>query len=130
MSQKEIEVILTRQLASYLAMPIFIVDPQGTLIFYNEPAEMILGLRFDETGEMPLSEWASAFTPIDQSGAPLPPQDLPLAIALIERRPTHGDFYIRGLDLVLRHIEVTAFPLIGQADRNLGAVALFWEVHS
>ena len=130
MSQKEIEVILTRQLASYLAMPIFIVDPQGTLVFYNEPAEMILGLRFDETGEMPLAEWATVFTPIAQSGTPLPPQDLPLTIALNECHPAHGDFYIRGLDLVLRHIEVTAFPLIGQADRNLGAVALFWEVNS
>ena len=39
MPQQEIEMILVRQLASYLAMPIFIVDPQGTLVFYNEPAE-------------------------------------------------------------------------------------------
>lgn len=130
MSQKEIEVILMRQLASSLAMPIFIVDPQGTLIFYNEPAEMILGLRFDETGEMPVAEWATVFTPIDQAGSPLPPDVLPLTIALREHRPAHGDFYIRGLDLVLRHIEVTAFPLIGQADRDLGAVALFWEVNT
>jgi PAS domain-containing protein len=130
MAQKEIEVILTRQLASYLAMPAFIVDPDGTLIFYNEPAEAILGLRFDETGEMPLSEWATVFTPMDKTGTPIAPAALPLAMALGERRPAHGDFYIRGLDLVLRHIEVTAFPLVGQADRNLGAVALFWEVHS
>jgi PAS domain-containing protein len=128
MSQKEIEVILTRQLASYLAMPVFIVDPQGTLVFYNEPAEMILGLRFDETGEMPAADWGTVFTPRDRTGSPLPPGALPLALALRECRPAHGDFYIRGLDLVLRHIEVTAFPLIGQADRNLGAVALFWEV--
>jgi PAS domain-containing protein len=130
MSQKEIEVILTRQLASYLAMPIFIVDPRGTLVFYNEPAEAILGLRFDETGEMVVTEWGTVFTPIDRVGALLPPDTLPLNIALRERRPAHGDFYIRGLDLVLRHIEVTAFPLIGQANRNLGAVALFWEVHA
>jgi PAS domain-containing protein len=123
-------VILTRQLASYLAMPIFIVDPQGTLIFYNEPAEMILGLRFDETGEMPFAEWAAVFTPMDERGSPLAPAALPLAIALGERRSAHSDFYIRGMDHVLRHIEVTAFPLMGQASRNLGAVALFWEVHS
>jgi PAS domain-containing protein len=128
MSQKEIEVILTRQLASYLAMPIFIVDPQGTLVFYNEPAEAILGLRFDETGEMAAAEWGAVFTPIDSAGSPLPAEALPLTIALRERRPAHGGFYIRGLDLVLRHIEVTAFPLIGQAERDLGAVALFWEV--
>jgi hypothetical protein len=29
---------------------------------------------------------------------------------------------------VRRHVEVTAFPLIGQAGRVLGAVGLFWEV--
>jgi hypothetical protein len=36
--------------------------------------------------------------------------------------------WIQGLDQVRRHIEVTAFPLIGQAGRHLGAVAIFWEV--
>jgi hypothetical protein len=34
-SQKEIELILARQLASYLVMPIFIVDLQGNIIYYN-----------------------------------------------------------------------------------------------
>jgi hypothetical protein len=29
---------------------------------------------------------------------------------------------------VRRHIEITAFPLIGQAGHHLGAVAIFWEV--
>ena len=69
MSQKEIEVILTRQLASYLAMPIFIVDPSGTLLFYNEPAETILGRRFEESGEMPMDVWSTVFTPTDEKGA-------------------------------------------------------------
>ena len=39
MSQKEIEQILIRQLASYLAMAVLIVDADGNLVFYNEPAE-------------------------------------------------------------------------------------------
>jgi hypothetical protein len=56
MLQQEIEMILMRQLAGYLAMPIFIVDPAGTLVFSNEPAEPILGRRFEETGEMPMRE--------------------------------------------------------------------------
>jgi hypothetical protein len=33
MPQQAIEVILMRQLASYLAMPIFLVDPGGNLLF-------------------------------------------------------------------------------------------------
>jgi hypothetical protein len=28
----------------------------------------------------------------------------------------------------LRKLEVTAIPLIGQAERFLGAIAIFWEV--
>jgi PAS domain-containing protein len=128
MSHKEIEVILTRQLASYLGMPIFVVDTNGTLLFYNEPAEAILGCRFDETGEMPESEWRRIFVAMDEQGVPLPPGALPLAVAVHENRPIHSTFWIRGLDAALRHIEATAFPLIGQAGRDLGAVAIFWEI--
>jgi PAS domain-containing protein len=128
MPQREIEVILTRQLASYLSLPIFIVDPEGTLIFYNEPAEAILGHRFEETGEMPADEWATIYTAPNGSNDPVAPEQLPLMIALRERQPAHGQLAIHGLDNVRRLIEVTAFPLVGQAGRHLGAVALFWEV--
>jgi PAS domain-containing protein len=128
MSQKEIEVILTRQLASYLALPIFIVDPMGTLIFYNDMAGQILGLQFEETDAMPADVWATVFTPTDAQGAPLAPQTLPLHMALTERQPIHGDFWIRGRNQACRHIAVTALPLIGQAGRNLGAMAICWEV--
>jgi PAS domain-containing protein len=128
MPQQEIEMILVRQLASYLAMPIFIVDPQGTLVFYNEPAEPLLGRRFEETGEMPSAEWSTIFEPTDEAGKPIVPEDNPLVIALVERRPTHRILWIRGLDKVQRHLEVTCFPLIGQARRYLGAIAIFWEV--
>jgi PAS domain-containing protein len=127
MSQQEIEVILTRQLATYLAMPIFVVGPDGTLVFYNEPAEEILGCRFDETGAISVAEWMLLFKATDEIGAPLPPDERPVLVALNERRPSHRNFWIVRKDNVVRHIEVTAFPLIGQADRYLGAVAIFWE---
>jgi PAS domain-containing protein len=126
MPQYEIEVILFRQLASSLAMPIFIVDPEGTLIFYNEPAEEILGRRFEETGELDTKEWSSVFSPTDEQGRPLPRESLPLTIALERRRPAHVRLWIRGLDQVPRHIDVTALPLIGQSQRFLGAAAIFW----
>jgi PAS domain-containing protein len=128
MPQREIEVILTRQLASYLTLPIFIVDPNGTLVFYNEPAEAILGHRFEETGEMSAAEWTTAYTATRPGDGSTPPEQLPLMIALHKRRPAHGELIIQGRDHVRRHIEVTAFPLAGQAGRHLGAVAIFWEV--
>jgi PAS domain-containing protein len=127
MSQQEIEVILSRHLAECLAMPIFIVNPDGDLIFYNEPAELILGQSYNETGMMPANEWSTIFQPFDSEGNPLPSEELPLIIALREHHPAHKLFNIHGKDGVIREIEVTAFPLIGQADRFLGALAIFWE---
>ena len=129
MSQQEIEIILARHLAECLAMPIFIVNPDGDLIFYNEPAESILGLNYNETGMMPAKEWATIFNPADREGKSLAPEELPLVIALSEHHPAHRLFWIHGKDGVSREIEVTAFPLIGQAERFLGAVAIFWESH-
>lgn len=128
MAQKEIEVILLRQLASYLAMPILIVDPTGTLLFYNEPAEQLLAMRFEETGAIPVDEWADTMMLTDEHGTPIAPEARPLTIALHERRPAHREMWGQGQDGVRRHVEVTAFPLIGQAGRHLGAVAIFWEV--
>jgi hypothetical protein len=128
MSQHDIEVILTQHLASYLALPVFIVDPQGDLLFYNEHAEGILGQRFDETGRMPAEVWGAAFTPMDEDSNPIDMNNLPLVIAMRDKKPAHDRFFICGLDKVKRHIEVTAFPLIGQGKRYQGAVAMFWEV--
>ena len=127
MAQKDVEVILMRQLASYLAMPIFLVDPAGNLIYYNEPAERLLGRRYDETGEMALEEWSTVFTPAEESGEPLAASALPLAIALAQRRAAHRTMWIHGLDGESRRIMTTAFPLEGQGGRHLGAVAIFWE---
>lgn len=128
MSQHEIEVILARHLAEHLAMPMFIVDPQGELLYYNEPAEIVLGLRYNETGPLLAQEWSTIFQPMDQDGRPIQPESLPLMIATLQRRPAHRTFWIRGMDEALRQIEVTAIPLLAHAGRFLGAIAIFWEV--
>ena len=123
-----IQIILTRQLAGCLSVPIFLVDPEGKLLFYNEAAEVILGKRFDETGPMRAEEWSTIFAPLDEKGQPVPPADLPLMIALNERRPAYLKFFILGLNGVQRRLEVSAMPLNGVQGEFLGAVALFWEL--
>lgn len=128
MAQYEIEIILARQLASYLAMPVVLADPGGKLLYYNEPAEAILGMRFEEVGAVPVERWVREFLPVDEEGTPIEPDDLPLVRALKRAQPAHADFSIRGHDGATRRIEVTSFPLIGQAGRPLGAIAIFWEV--
>jgi PAS domain-containing protein len=123
-----IEIILTRQLAEYLSVPAFLVDPKGDLLFYNEPAEAILGRRFEESGGMPAEEWSRCFAPVDDDGQPIAPADLPLMITLATRLPAHKRFRIVGRDGVSRRIEVTAIPIAGLHGGFLGAAALFWEL--
>jgi PAS domain-containing protein len=123
-----IQIILLRQLAGYLSVPLFLVDPNGDLLFYNEPAETVLGRRFDETGRMPMEVWSSVFEPLDESGQPLAPESVALRVTLTTRRPAHQRMFIQGLDRVSRHIEVTSLPIVGLQGEFLGAVALFWEI--
>ena len=122
-----IELILMRELAGHLATPIFVVKPNGDLLFYNEPAETILGTRFDETGLMPFQAWATAFTPTDDDGVVIPPDELPLAIAVQQQRPAQGVMTILGFDGKHRRLMVAAIPLKGQWGDHLGAMAIFWE---
>ena len=128
MSQKAVEIILMRQLASYLAMPILLFGPTGTLLFYNEPAEAIAGLRFDETGEMALEEWFSHVQLMAEDGSPLPLEERPSVIALQQRQASHRVFWMIGADGVRRKLAATGFPLDGQGGRHLGAVVILWEV--
>jgi PAS domain-containing protein len=126
----EIEIILIRQLASALTMPLMIFDPQGSLLFYNEPAEPILGQRFEETGRILVSELSDRFAVTDERHQPLPPEVMPSHIVLTERRPASSRFWIRGLDGVQHHVEISSFPLVGRENRLLGALSVLWELEA
>jgi PAS domain-containing protein len=123
-----VELILLKQVAGYLATPVFLIGPDGMLLYYNEPAEAILGLRYEETGEMPLTEWGTMFQPTDSSGRTMPPEQLPVAVAVREDRPVQGTLRIKGMDGASRHLAVTAFPLNGERGLKLGAMAVFWRL--
>jgi PAS domain-containing protein len=127
MPQVPIELILLRQWASYMAMPIWIADSDENLLYYNEPAEILLGRRFDEAGELMLEEVPRYLKLSTEEGAPLALHEFPPAIALRERRPAHRRVRYRGLDRIWRTVEFTAFPVEGQGGHHLGAVAIFWE---
>ena len=125
---KEIQVILARQLADCLAMPILIADGDGTLIFYNEPAEAILNQRFEETGELLAAEWVNLFAIADEERNLIPPDERPMALALVQRQPISRTVWIRTGPDTGRHVSLTAFPLMGQAGKFLGAMMIFWGI--
>ena len=56
MAQQPVEMILARQWVGYLSVPVILVDTAGEVVFYNEPAERILGVRFEETGRIDREE--------------------------------------------------------------------------
>jgi PAS domain-containing protein len=124
--QLPIELILLRQVASYLEMPIFLVDATGSLVYFNEPAEPLLGCRFDEIGEMAMADWLAVFRPTWRRRRRPAGDQTPLVVALTTQRPVHATLEITGVDRVRRPIEVTAFPLRGGHGRLVGAIAIFW----
>jgi PAS domain-containing protein len=127
MPQRDIGLILMRQLASGLAVPLFLADERGEMIFFNEPAERLLGQRFDDVGELGPEERQRVFAFRDADSQPLPEEQVPLTVAMAEHRPVHRRVWLRGFDGEDHEIEVTAFPLEGGGGHLIGGVAMFWE---
>lgn len=127
MAQQPIEMILLHQWASYMATPIGVVDVDGNLIYYNEPAEALLGQRFDDVGEINAKEFAELGEATGLDGEPIPNEELPLVIALSEGRVAHRRLRFLRIDGQWREIESVAFPVIGQGGRLLGAMASWLE---
>ena len=127
MTGPPIELVLLKQVAGYLAMPVFVVDANGALEFYNEPAEELLGRRYEETGQIPLETWLNIWEPMDADGNRLPLGDVPLPRAVRELRPVVGTVWIRVPDGAMRQLTITALPLEGSDGAHLGAFAIFWE---
>jgi PAS domain-containing protein len=124
--QLPIELILVRQLASYLATPVFVVDRAGSLVYYNEAAEALIGGPFESTTLRGREEWLTAFAPRSVDGTPFTAVDDPLLSSLADGRERHRTMTVTGLEGRDRTIEATVIPLVGQAGHVLGAIAVFW----
>jgi PAS domain-containing protein len=127
MAQEPIEMILLKHWASYVMVPIWITDAEGNLVYYNEPAEPILGSRFDDAGEISADRLDELFSTADLEGNPLPSAELPAWVAAKKQVPAHRTLRFQGMDGVSRVIEVTALPVTGQAGRHIGVMVAFWE---
>jgi len=124
---KNVVLIVARELATNLTTPVFLVDARGHVVFYNEPAEAILGRAFSESGEIPADEWRLLFASETSGDTLSAVDDLPSAVAFRERRTVHGELWIEGLDGVRRLVESTALPLFARGREFVGVVVIFWE---
>lgn len=125
--QQPIEMILLRQLAEHLSIPMWVIDAEGDLVFFNEAAEPTLGIRADDVDQMPLEAWTTGFSPRDLQGNPIEGEDLPPVKALRQGTPQHDTVEITGGDGVSRRISISAFPLTGGHGDIMGSVTMFWE---
>jgi hypothetical protein len=48
--------------------------------------------------------------------------------ALLQRRPISRTIWTRSGDSEWRHLQVTAFPLVGERGQLHGVMNIFWEI--
>jgi PAS domain-containing protein len=125
---KSLPLILARELAANLSTAMFLLDATGTLVFYNDAAEIIIGKPFAELGEISAADFGELLRLADPDGTPLRRRDSPAGVAFLEHRPSHRVLAVTGFDTTRRLVEATAYPLLGAADEMLGVVNVFWQL--
>ena len=126
-SAKPIELILLRQLALRMPIPVVLVDADGVLVYFNPATERMLGYDRHAYPEVPITALERLGDPRDADNNPLPLERMPIAVALHERRPQQGTLIVHGVDGSPHRIVTTAIPLDGQGGALLGAMSIFWE---
>ena len=126
--QKDVVLILARELASNIATPMLVLDETGTIVFFNEAAERILGATFESVGEVSPDEYDAKWATTDPDGNEISLRHGPMARVVSDHTPAHRVIRVRGLDGAWHLIETTVYPLFaervalrGRGGRVLGA---------
>jgi PAS domain S-box-containing protein len=125
---RALPLILAREFAANVATPFVVLDSEGTLVYFNERAEKIIGQSYAELGELPEEEWRARFSVERPDGTAVASEDTPTAIARRERKPARDELVYTFLEGKRRTLSVTATPILGRGDELVGVIALFWEV--
>jgi PAS domain S-box-containing protein len=126
-AHKSLPVILAREFASNLATPLAVIDEDGTLVFFNEPAERIIGQTHAELGDLSEEEWRARFQAERRDGSQISAEEMPTSVARRLRRPAHETLHFTMLDGQQRTLSVTAIPMLGREQDVAGVVVVFWE---
>src|SRR5947209_5448140 len=123
--QQPLELILARNLISTIALAAFLVDSDGTLVFFNTAAGALIGRHFEEVGRVGPDVWMEEVGPFDEIGKLIKVDSLPMTSALREGLPANGRFRVK-LDSGMTEIEASGLPLAGRQGVQ-GAIIVFWK---
>lgn len=126
--QKPLELILARNLLTSISTPAFLVSRDGAMLFYNEAAGALLGVPFEEIGQLPSDEWIGSFGPFDADGNTIPLEELALTKALRDGRPSHSNFTIRAKAGQEHEIAASGMPIVSSEHGASGAIIFFWPL--
>ena len=81
--------ILAREFAANVATPFLVIDREGTLVYFNEHAERLIGSTSGDLCPLPESAWRQRFSIERLDGSEVADEESPSATARRERRPVH-----------------------------------------
>jgi PAS domain-containing protein len=124
---KSLVLIRAKHLAESVTTPMLLVAADGTLVFYNEAAEALLGTPFTDVGQMPAGQWGERFNVRDRHDEPFPLEAMPGWMELQKERPNLGHVRLTSQDGTDRFLAVCAFPLFTSQQQFDGGLVLLWE---
>ena len=126
--QRNLVLILARAFASQLATAVFLLDPEGTVIYYNEAGERLTGRPFTEGAGQAIDEWMMRIRPRDEEGLDVAIQDLPIGTTMLKHDPAHGIVTFRTEDGDDRRVETASFPLFAHTEDFVGTFSIVWPI--
>jgi hypothetical protein len=108
----------------------FLIDAAGTLVYFNEAAELMLGRTYGEVGPITANEFGAALQVAELDGSPMRRRDSPPGVAFFQREPAHRTLLATTLGGTRKPFEVTAYPLFGKVGEMHGVLTVFWEAKS
>ena len=119
--------ILARELAANLATPMFLIDREGSLVFFNEAAEILIGKTYAEVGAITANEFGAMLDLGHPDGTPMRRRDSPAGVAFFQHEPAHRTLLATTLGGTRELFECTAYPLFGRVGEMHGVLTVFWQ---
>lgn len=120
-ARRSLELILARSLSENLAVPCFVVNDAGAIVWFNESAERLIGRMAPDTPELSPAELIEMLDVRAPDEQPADAEKLPFIVALTEAAPVTGSYCVSGSDGT-EWIDAAALPLLGPDGGVLGVL--------